>query len=76
MEALKGIMGCPKQENVRPIKETIEGDSKCEKALLWEASSSSAAAISSTSTILSLRVFLSFVRVLVHQHSAHVENVV
>ena len=44
-------------------------------ALLFAASSSSSL-VYSASTILSLRVFLSFVKLLVHRHSAHGEDVV
>ena len=56
------------------------GDLKWEKALLWEAtsssSSSSSSVISLTSTILSLRVFLFSVRVLVHWRFAHGADIV
>ena len=76
MEGLKGIMGCPKQENVSPVKESIRGFKVGESSSLEAASSSSTVVISSTLTILSLRVFLFFVKVLVHRRSAREEDAV
>ena len=78
MEGLKGIMGCPKQENVSLVKESITGFKVGESSSLEAASSSSSSTvvISSTLTILSLRVFLFFVKVLVHRRSAYEEDAV